>query len=171
MKNGRKKIGSGEVGRFDQKNIIFNRTSWDPLVKKDGQRYYGPHVFGDKPGYSLKDWSFSQAAWNLERRFGHASLVGDFGLTQWEMSREEIERTNRMAPGQVYEVSDPENMSRDVKNVATFLGASLVGICKLDPRGSILINTNGSLRIIVQLIFLKNSNMQSSWLMRWITSW
>ena len=132
--NGRK-IGSGvPVERFDQKNTGFNRARWDPVMNEDGKRYYGPHTFKNKPGYTLKDWAFQCSAWNLERRFAHATLAGDYGLTKKELPREEVEEISRLAPGLKWEVSNPETMSRDVKKVATFLGSSLVGICRTDHR-------------------------------------
>jgi len=135
MRNGKKKIGYGEpVGRFDQKNTGFNRARWDPVMEKDGKRYYGPHTFNNEPGNTLKDWAFLCGTWNLERRFAHATLAGDFGLTKRELPREEIEKIGRLSPGLKWKVSDPEKMSRDVKKVASFLGASLVGICRIDPK-------------------------------------
>jgi len=46
----------------------------------------------------------------------------------------EVAQINRLAPGQIYAVSDRAQMSRDIKTAAKFLGASLVGICRLDRR-------------------------------------
>jgi len=40
----------------------------------------------------------------------------------------------RLVPGQKYAVTDPAEMSRDVKRAAKFLGADLTGICRLDRR-------------------------------------
>ena len=60
------KIGSGDpIGRFDMKNTGFNRGRWDPLMREDGDRYYGRHTFKTEPGYTLKDWAFQTASWNL----------------------------------------------------------------------------------------------------------
>lgn len=125
------KIGLGEAERFDERNNAGSRARWDPVLLEAGNKYYGKHTFANSPR-DLKDWCFAHAAWNLERRFGHASSGGNYGLTRWEISREEIERINRLAAGQKYEVSDADAMSRDVKKVAGFLGASLTGICELD---------------------------------------
>ncbi len=124
----------GEVKRFDQKNTIYTRTKWDPSMAEIGLNWYADHTFGDRPGYTLQDWALAMGAWNLERRYGHASLAGDYALTQWHMPEEEIRSVSRLAPGQKYEVSDPAQMSRDIKKVTQFLGACLVGICRTDQR-------------------------------------
>ncbi len=134
MANGKRKIGSGDAARFDQRNTIYNRTTWDPALEEIRQKWYGEHVFDDRTGYTLEDWAFAQAAWNLERRFGHGSLAGDDGLTLWDIPEEEIRRVSRLAPGQKLTVSDRAQMSKDVKTVTRFLGACLVGICRTDQR-------------------------------------
>ncbi len=136
MRNSKRKIGSGNAGRFDQKNVGFSRALWDPLMQKPGEKIWKtPHVLReDSPGNTLLDWSFAQATSELERRYGQGNYGGNFGLTQWDISWEEIQKRNRLAPGQRYVVSDPVKMTRDVKRVARFLGASLVGICKVDMR-------------------------------------
>ena len=41
---------------------------------------------------------------------------------------------NRLLPGHKWEVTDPAQMSRDIKRVAKFLGASFAGICEVDRR-------------------------------------
>ena len=129
----KREIGSGEAQRFDQKNHMGGRAMWDPAVK-EFQSHYRGHVFGERPGYTLKDWAFQQAAWYLERLSGKGSVIGNFGLTQWEMEPEEVAAIGRIAPGQKYSVSDPAKMSQEIKKVARFLGASLVGICRLEQR-------------------------------------
>jgi epoxyqueuosine reductase len=134
MANSKKKIGSGDAARFDQRNTIYNRTTWDPAMEENGQKWYGARVFEDRSGYTLEDWAFAMAAWNLERRFGHGSLAGNSGLTQWDMAEEEVRKLSRLASGQKYNVSDRAQMSKDVKRVARFLGACLVGICRTDQR-------------------------------------
>lgn len=134
MANSRKKIGSGDAARFDQRNTIYNRTTWDPAMEENGQKWYGARVFEDRSGYTMEDWAFAMAAWNLERRFGHGSLAGNSGLTQWYMAEEEVRKLSRLAPGQKYSVSDRAQMSNDVKRVTRFLGACLVGICRTDQR-------------------------------------
>lgn len=64
--NSKRKIGSGDAPRFDQRHTIYMRTTWDPFLLDYRQKWYGDHVFGDRPGYTLKDWAFAHACWNLD---------------------------------------------------------------------------------------------------------
>ncbi len=130
----REKIGSGDAERFDEKNSGHSRAIWDPTMQELGQKWHGKRVLGDRPGYTLKDWTFSQAAWYLERRYGRGSSGGNFALTQWEMDPAEVAEIHRIAPGQKLTVADPVEMSRDVKKAAQFFGAELVGVCEVDQR-------------------------------------
>ena len=138
MGNPKKKIGPDGVGRFDQRNTMYCRTRDterpDPPIIELGRKHYGVHQFGDRLGYTMKDWAFSMAAWYLEREFGRGNFVGDYGLYEWYPDPSETAIRDRMTPGEKWTVSDPEKMSRDIKRTAKFLGASLVGICKLDQR-------------------------------------
>ena len=129
------KIGSGEVSRYDQKNTVFSRASWDPTISMSGEDYIGDNPDTNRPGYSLKDWAFSQASWYVEKQLAKGSRgIGNFGLYRWHVDLNEIAKESEMMPGWKYEISDPVRMSADIKTVAKFLGASLVGICQLDPR-------------------------------------
>ena len=133
--NGKRKIGAGDAPRFDQRYTIYNRATWDPSMQEDRHKsYYGNHVFGDRSGYTLEDWAFAMACWNLERRFGHGSLAGNEDLTRWELPEDEVRKVSRLVPGEKWVVSDPAQMSKDVKRVTRFLGACLVGICRTDQR-------------------------------------
>jgi reductive dehalogenase len=135
MANPKWKIGSGEVSRFDQKNMVYSRGVWDPAMREAGNAHHSGHTGTDRPGYTLKDWAFVQAAWYVERQFGKGSRgVGDFGLFKWDVDPAEVAKLSSIDRVLKYEVSDPAQMSRDIKAVAEFLGACLVGICKLDHR-------------------------------------
>jgi reductive dehalogenase len=141
----------GTIDRFDQKNIMFARWSWDPTQRpliKDW-RFLGEVT--DKPGYELRDLALRRA-----------SRVGTMVMPH-DMSKPNPSRINRamskamkeavkeaMLPGQTPSldaadldppdwakkayVSDPETVARDIKKVAQYVGADLVGICKLDKR-------------------------------------
>jgi reductive dehalogenase len=122
----------GEVGRFDQKNEIFKRARWDPAVKHLGDKFYGVIVpREDKPGYTLIDQAFSNAAWALEANFAKGNLGGRQGLYSWDDTRID---TRKQPAGLKLTVDDPAKMTRIIKKAARFLGASLVGICELDRR-------------------------------------
>ncbi len=134
------KIGSGEVSRYDQKNTIFSRSSWDTAIRELGGDYLSDHADVNRPDinspdYNLKNWAFDQASWYVERQMARGSRgIGNFGLYRWHVDPAEIAKEFSLPPGWKYEISDPVRMSADIKTVAKFLGASLVGICKLDQR-------------------------------------
>ncbi len=126
----------GKVERFDRKNVMFDRARWDASQADVGRKYYSPKDYKqlleiNKPGYTFEDAGFLDSAWHLEREFAQGSMGGKRGLYAWETN--ELSRYKRPADVKLT-VDDPEKMSRHVKNVATFFGASLVGICELDRR-------------------------------------
>jgi hypothetical protein len=77
MKKHEKRIGSGEVGQFDQRNTMFSRPR-DPEkssaeVLDLGKKHYGVRHFKDDEGYTLLDWAFAMGSWYLERWWGYCS--------------------------------------------------------------------------------------------------
>ena len=132
------KIGSGKAERFDQRNTMYSRPrdpeKSDARILDIGKRHYSAKHFGKTPGYTMRDWAFSMAMWYMERWWGFGNMVGNEGLFAWFPDEAERALRDRMAPGGKWEVSDPEEMSRNIKKAALYLGASLVGICKLDRR-------------------------------------
>ncbi len=132
------KIGSGEAGRFDQRNTMYSRPrdpeKSDARILDIGKRHYSAKHFGKTSGYTMRDWAFSMAMWYMERWWGFGNMVGNEGLFTWFPDQAERALRDRMEPGGKWEVSDPEEMSRNIKKAALHLGASLVGICKVDQR-------------------------------------
>jgi epoxyqueuosine reductase len=128
----KRRIGPGDVQRFDQKNNIQSRMTWDLL--EIGKTHYGVHKHRDVPGYTMKDWAFAQGCWYVEKEFATGAFTGNYGLYEWYPDPSKIEKRDRMTPGEKWVVSDPEKMTRDIKKAAKLMGASLVGICKLDRR-------------------------------------
>ena len=50
----------GKVERFDQKNDMFKRPSWDPSQSDVGERFYATKDYAElfkrnKPGYTFQD--------------------------------------------------------------------------------------------------------------------
>lgn len=127
----------GKVERFDQKNYMFKRAWWDASQQKYGGMYFLERWDGiellkrTKVGFTWKDAAFEEAAWRLESEFGRANTVGNYGLYAWDFNE-----SLWMKPpeGVKLTVDDPAKMTADIKKVATFFGASLVGICKIDKR-------------------------------------
>ncbi len=138
MKKHEQKIGSGEVGRFDQRNTMFSRPKdtkrSDAEILELGKKHYGVRNFKDDEGYTLLDWAFAMGSWYLERWWGFGNIVGNEGLYEWYPDTENIAARDRIPPGEKWVVSDPVEMTRIVKKAAIYMGASAVGICKVDRR-------------------------------------
>lgn len=134
----RAKIGSGQAGRFDQRNTMYMRPRdperSDARILDIGKRHYSIKRFGKTPGYTMRDWSFAMSMWYMERWWGYGNMTGNEGLFTWFPDETERALRDRMHPGEKWEVADPEDMSRNIKKAALFIGASLVGICKIDKR-------------------------------------
>jgi epoxyqueuosine reductase len=127
----------GSMRRFDQKYQMFNRPHWDPTIRHLLEDWGFSGESKEKPGYTLRDLALQQAAWagtsiaffntskpNSPPRGPMAGMMG----------------SQRTTPGhgvgargnQKMEVGDPNIMARDIKNVARYFGADVVGICRLD---------------------------------------
>jgi len=135
---GDRKIGTGEVGQFDQRNTMFNRPRdrerSGAEILEMGRKHYGVRNFKDDEGYTMLDWAFAMGSWHLERWWGFGNIVGNEGLYEWFPDQSEIALRDRIPPGQKWKVSDPKEMTRIVKKAAVYMGASAVGICSLDRR-------------------------------------
>lgn len=120
----------GKVERFHQKNEMFKRPLWDPKMMDLGQKFYIEEVPPrDKPGYRLKDQALVNAAWHLENGF---APNGRKGLYAWDWDKNFSYPS--VPSGLRITVDDPMTVTKEIKKVAIFFGASLVGICELDRR-------------------------------------
>ena len=106
----------------------------DSEILELGKKHYGVRKFKDDEGYTLLDWAFSMGSWYLERWWGFGNMVGNEGLYEWYPDKAEIIARDRIPPEGKWAVSDPEEMTRIIKKAATYMGASSVGICKVDRR-------------------------------------
>ena len=118
------------AGRFDQKNEMFKRSIWDEKMQAYSRSYYEEVEFRQKVGYRKLDYAFCNATWNLEWGFAFGNSRSNSGLYSWEGVPAKIKRFLE-AGEQIRE--SPQAMTRIVKKVARFLGADLVGICKVHP--------------------------------------
>jgi reductive dehalogenase len=131
FKEGAHRYTVGEVKRFDQKNDMFKRPRWDPTVEF-GKKYYGLVMpKNDKPGYTHLEMAFKNTAWWIELAFAQSVLGGKMGLLAWEAKQW---GDSRPPEDLKWHVDDPFKMTKIIKKVAAFFGASLVGICELDKR-------------------------------------
>ena len=138
MANKEPTIGSGEAKRFDQRNTMFSRPrdveKSQPEILELGNRHYGMRSFKVDEGYTMLDWAFAMGSWYLERWWGFGNIVGNEGLYEWFPDQSKIAERDRMPPGERWEISNPTEMTRIIKKAAMYMGASLVGVCKVDPR-------------------------------------
>jgi len=135
---GNRRIGTGEVRQFDQRNTMFNRPRDHERSSAEilelGRKHYAVRNFKDDEGYTMLDWAFAMGSWYLERWWGFGNIVGNEGLYEWFPDQSEIALRDRIPPGQEWKVSDPKKMTRIIKKAAVYMGASAVGICSLDRR-------------------------------------
>lgn len=59
--------------RFDQKNEMFKRRTWDESFISHGNRLYGQVKFDSRPGYRKQDYALRNAAWNMEYEFAYGA--------------------------------------------------------------------------------------------------
>jgi hypothetical protein len=122
----------GNLERFDQKYVMYNRVRWDPEVEELGRKLYGILSPRDKPGYSLVDRALQNSFWYVEMAFAHGHIVHGKDLFSWK--KIPYSDCLRLPKGEKLESPDPADMALKVKKAAKGLGADMVGICELDQR-------------------------------------
>lgn len=123
----------GNVVQFDQKNEMFCRPLWDDEMLELGKKFYMTEVPPkDKPGYELKDQAMVNSAWHLENTFAQGVAGGRMGMYAWQW--DQIYEYPLVPQGLKIDVDNLAEVTGNIKKVATFFGASLVGVCKLDRR-------------------------------------
>jgi len=119
------------VERFDQKNEMFKRPFWNPEFRDLKRKALGLATPKEVAGYGLPEVALADAAWYLEYGFAQGIILGQTGLLAWDSAPIGI---NKMPEGLKIEAAEPERLTRDIKNVAVYFGADLVGVSKLDRR-------------------------------------
>ena len=132
---------AGTVERFDQKNQAFNRIHWDPEIKGLLENWSFDGAAREKPGYTLQEYALQQAAWAATRlALFNTSKPNPSPVSQAIMAAMAAGEPGRQNPApsqekrQKLEISNPEIMTRNIKKVAKYFGASIVGVCRLDRR-------------------------------------
>ncbi len=120
----------GDIERFDQKDEMFKRITWDPTVRHILERFRDPVVSRERrPGYDFEDRAFHNAAWALAATFGSEDIKDEQRLYSWSNARVELRRqSGKLA----FAVADPAKMTDVVNKAARFFGASLSGVCLVD---------------------------------------
>jgi reductive dehalogenase len=116
--------------RFDQRNEMFKRRTWDPQFIPHGNRLYTQIHYQERYGYRKLDYALRNAAWNIEYGYAFGNMRANHGLYSWTHVPDKAKR--------FVETGDPVDYSpsvnaRIVKKAATLLGADLVGVCHAHP--------------------------------------
>jgi len=121
--------------RFNQKDVIFSRSWWDPSVRSpETDRFYESYrrplkEWRHVDGYDQKDFALRNAGWHVADLFAER--------LEAENRREgflDYLTAHRGGASERREVEDPEEMAREIKKVAKLFGADLVGITYYDER-------------------------------------
>jgi len=110
---------------------MFKRPFWESEFRDLKQKALGLAIPRNKAGYGLPEVALADAAWYLEHGFAQGILVGQTGLFSWDSKPAGM---NKMPEGLKIDATEPERLTRDIKKVATYFGADLVGVCQLDRR-------------------------------------
>ena len=122
--------------RFSQRDDVFCRSSWDPVVNSDkAAAFYRGH---DMPhakargadGFSQRDYALRNASWHLTHVLRDPQLVGD-GRSEGFLNLFSLHGDGWP---ESFPYESPEGAARDVKRVAKVFGADLVGVCANDER-------------------------------------
>ena len=127
--------------RFDQKNEVFSRGEWDPIIIDSEAPYASvipDHIMANDKGFTRLDYAFYTAAWTVATTLGSAAgAVGgsNDGLYSWNPLGGFAARIyGQNLPPWNFGDWSPEDVSHIVKTAAKFYGASLSGITELDER-------------------------------------
>ena len=128
----------GKIERFDQKNEVFKRATWDTALRDMARTYYarynGLAMPESREGYTIKELALAMSGWHVALDFGSGLFTGNEGLEAWEARPVGKTNTTRMPKGLKLEVEDRAEATIVIKRAARLFGASLVGVCELDRR-------------------------------------
>jgi len=138
-----KKYITGLVERFDHKYTMFNRPSWDPDIRGRLKNWSFPGEIRGKPGHTLQDYALrigsdegtKMRLLNISKP--NPSRISKAVAAAIAASRPimRVDTTADKPPEKVkINVSNPQKIAHDIKKAATYFGADLVGICRLDRR-------------------------------------
>lgn len=129
-----------EVGedfcRFDQRDEIYCRSQWDPLVKSEKadsffQGYFMPDARSRRTdGFTQRDYALRNAAWHV------TNVLRD--IRRDETGRKEgfFDHFTSHEEGwpEPFDFDSPAQATADVRKVAGLCGADLFGVCAYDER-------------------------------------
>ena len=121
--------------RFNQKDVIFSRSWWDSTVRSsETEKFYESYrrplkEWRHVDGYHQKDFALRNAGWHVADLFAER--------LESENRREgflDFLTAHRGGASERREAAPPEEMAREIKQVAKLFGADLVGITYQDER-------------------------------------
>jgi len=123
--------------RFDQKNNMLFRPHWDSSMRHlgDSQRHKTQlrHIEEGVTGFALKDFALADAGSVVATTLGTGINRPNSGLTSWQkLPADAVFRLAEMP--EMPAVGEVPAMTAQIKRVASYFGADLVGIAKLDWR-------------------------------------
>ena len=116
--------------RFDQRNEMFKRRTWDEDVWRKVEPFYTEVHHEERYGFRKLDYALRNAAWSIEGAFAQGTQSGNRGMYCWDYVTDKV-RHHAQADARVEH--SPEDNARIVKKAARFFGADLVGICYAHP--------------------------------------
>lgn len=123
--------------RYDWRKQLFCRTDIDTTFEHYKQEVFEKaeeYLKEEKEGYERIDYALNMAAWKFYEMFKH-------------IPRDELQEMGTFETGKKlprYEVKDPPEMSKIVKRVARFFGASLIGIARINEKWIYSHDCNGN---------------------------
>jgi len=115
------------MARYDERDIMFARMEYKP-GSKEYEDYYGRHP-------ELKEQDDAMRAMPNILGEGTATynpLMGPVSEAGFGMLGEMRKYVDNK-PNAVKVETDPEDITRKIKNITQYFGAKLVGICKMEP--------------------------------------
>lgn len=117
-------IDEKKYRRFDPKNSMLQRPSWDESLSTYG-KWISTNVekvmTSKKSGFGRLEFSMSEASWVVHDKFSYAfTWEGEEPSQNWKKKR--------------FEIQDVKRFTRKIKKVAKFFGAAEVGITKVDEK-------------------------------------
>ena len=123
-----------EFERFEQRNDIFSRAFWDPDVRSEQtEAFFASYRIEAAPrrgaGFTQRDFALRNASWLISDIISERSAAEG----RREGFQAPIAQDTPVAPEQA-ETGTPEEEAADIKRIARFFGADLVGITAFDQR-------------------------------------
>jgi len=120
--------------RFDVRKTSFTRSATDPnsIAYQAASKYtlvFEQRIRNDEVGFRLQDYALYNAALSVSAATGSGLGNRDTGLYKWSTLG-----ASKMPYNVLKLYQGPDETAAMVKKAARSLGASLVGLCKLDKR-------------------------------------